>query len=292
MKPIISNIALIIILLILSLNTYADNISNYPLIGTPAQVTDFIFVGDSSTTTVAARLLFSGDSGQCLRGDGTWDTCGSGSALPSGTNNQLLQNVSGTWTAVDSFNNFQLRMTSWDDWVWDSDSSNIVDDTKTDSVHLWTSSKVNTELGTKEDDLGNPSGNGYVLSSATDGTRSWVSRKATIHLLTADANILSDNMILGSLYALNTNANILIQLLAVTAGDTTTIVSLYANTITITPQSNMHFVFDNYVFADGVSLVSGGNIGDKIKITVLDSTTILATTLLGTWTASDGSICQ
>lgn len=36
-----------------------------------------------------------------------------------------------------------------------------------------------TQLATKEDDLGNPADNGYILSSLTDGTRSWVENTLT-----------------------------------------------------------------------------------------------------------------
>ena len=46
-------------------------------------------------------------------------------------------------------------------------------DTGTSSSTLWSAENINNELDLKEDDLGSPSSNGQVLSSDTNGSRSW-----------------------------------------------------------------------------------------------------------------------
>ena len=48
-----------------------------------------------------------------------------------------------------------------------------LNDSGTSSLTLWSAEKINNELNTKEDDLGSPINNGQVLSSDTNGSRSW-----------------------------------------------------------------------------------------------------------------------
>ena len=47
------------------------------------------------------------------------------------------------------------------------------DDSATDDNHLWSAEKIQTEVDTKEDALGNPTTDGEVVTSLIDGTRSW-----------------------------------------------------------------------------------------------------------------------
>ena len=84
--------------------------------------------------------------------------------LPSGTNGQVLQH-------------------DGDGWVAQSQIDGLIDDSagNGDVNDLWSADKTFDELATrdtaialKEDSLGNPSTNDYILASQTDGTRSWV----------------------------------------------------------------------------------------------------------------------
>jgi len=54
-----------------------------------------------------------------------------------------------------------------------------------------------TEIDTKEDDLGNPVTNGFILSSLTDGTRSWIAPGAGSGDVSASAVIADHSLVRG-----------------------------------------------------------------------------------------------
>ncbi len=66
----------------------------------------------------------------------------------------------------------------WDgsSWIAQGQIDGLIDDTagNGDTNTVWSADKIYDELATKEDSLGNPSTDGYVLSSTAAGVRSWV----------------------------------------------------------------------------------------------------------------------
>jgi len=61
-----------------------------------------------------------------------------------------------------------------------SSKASAINIVTTDGEKLFNSAKKLSTYDAKEDSLGNPGTDGYVLSSTTSGTRSWVSRNGTV----------------------------------------------------------------------------------------------------------------
>ena len=64
-----------------------------------------------------------------------------------------------------------------------------------------------TEIDTKEDDLGNPASNGYVLSSTTLGVRSWVAQSGSGGGLVTTAQSTNYNAVANDLVLMTTGAS-------------------------------------------------------------------------------------
>ena len=144
------------------------------------------------------------DNTKYLRGDGTWQAintllAGKEDSLgnPSANGYILSSNTAGvrSWiapaTGADPFpsqagNNGKVLTTNGTAVAWSSAfgsslaSASVSGSVKTDIddgdpvVYLKTS--VDTLVGTREPSLGNPSTNGYILSSTSAGTRTWIAQ--------------------------------------------------------------------------------------------------------------------
>lgn len=60
----------------------------------------------------------------------------------------------------------------------DSTIHRSINDAGTSTTDLWSASQIGTQIDTKEDALGSPSTDGYILSSTAAGVRSWVAQSS------------------------------------------------------------------------------------------------------------------
>ena len=121
-----------------------------------------------------------------------------------------------------------------------------------------------------EASLGNPGVNGYVLSSTTTGTRSWIipgSGPMTVVPVGTTPKVIT----------LGANAIYLVSILAeidlpnpLTIGDALIVYSTGANVVTVKPNAADRIVLNGVAKADGVTIVSDGVAGTYITL-VCDS---------------------
>jgi len=100
---------------------------------------------------------------------------------PFAGGSQQLKNIAAGTEAGDAieYAQFNTGLDSKADTGHSHNISDITDlqttlDSKADITY------VDTEVGTKEDSLGNPNSDGQILSSLTDGTRSWINAPSTV----------------------------------------------------------------------------------------------------------------
>lgn len=82
--------------------------------------------------------------------------------------------------SADSASGSAITSKYWADQAAFYVTSGVIIDSITSATKTWSSSKINTQIGTKENSLGNPASNGYILSSTTGGTRTWIAAPSTL----------------------------------------------------------------------------------------------------------------
>ena len=196
--------------------------------------------------------------------------------VPSGTDNQLLQFNGTTLESVSSLGSIAFNMGgSQSNLLYDT-GSNFLLDTDTSVNHVWSASKITSELAFKAN-LASPTFTGTVSGATGSFTGALT---AHVNVITGGTATLTAEQARGSLYI--TNATSTITLPDAVLGYSVCVVSGQGQTgaLTIAIDASDYIVTDGVRGTLGASKASTGAAGDKICL-VSDATDWYVTSAVG-----------